>query len=101
MLELIISPISRLYSLYSAGIGIIGLSVEAMLPVPQIMTNFRSQSCKGFRPSVLASWLAGDLMKMFWFFTATSEIPWTFKLCGIFQMGCDIFLGIQYWLYKK
>lgn len=38
-------------------------------------------------------------MKMFWFFTATSEIPWTFKLCGIFQMCCDLFLGGQYWVY--
>jgi hypothetical protein len=38
-------------------------------------------------------------MKMFWFFTATSEIPWAFKLCGIFQMCCDSFLGVQYWIY--
>ena len=38
-------------------------------------------------------------MKMFWFFTATTEIPWAFKLCGIFQMCCDLFLGGQYWVY--
>jgi len=38
-------------------------------------------------------------MKMFWFFTATSEIPWAFKLCGMFQACCDSFLGIQYWMY--
>lgn len=38
-------------------------------------------------------------MKMFWFFNATSEIPWAFKLCGIFQMCCDSFLGVQYWVY--
>jgi hypothetical protein len=38
-------------------------------------------------------------MKMFWFFTATSEIPWAFKMCGIFQMGCDLFLGVQYAIY--
>jgi hypothetical protein len=38
-------------------------------------------------------------MKMFWFFTATSEIPWAFKLCGIFQMCCDFFLGVQYAIY--
>ena len=48
---------------------------------------------------MLASWIAGDFMKMFWFFTATSEIPWAFKLCGIFQAGCDLFLGGQYWVY--
>lgn len=38
-------------------------------------------------------------MKMFWFFTATTEIPWAFKLCGIFQMCCDLFLGVQYFVY--
>lgn len=38
-------------------------------------------------------------MKMFWFFTATSEIPLAFKLCGIFQMCCDSFLGVQYAMY--
>lgn len=49
--------------------------------------------------SVLASWLAGDAMKMFWFFTSTTQIPWAFKLCGIFQACCDAFLGIQYLMY--
>ena len=98
-LELILSPISSLYAIYSTTIGYIGLSIEATLPLPQIFSNARSQSCKGFRLSVLASWIAGDFMKMFWFFTATSEIPWAFKLCGIFQMCCDMFLGGQYWVY--
>ncbi|KAH8654135.1 hypothetical protein BGZ60DRAFT_419395 [Tricladium varicosporioides] len=97
--ELLLSPMPTLYALYSATIGYIGLSIEATLPLPQILSNYRSRSCRGFRVSVLASWLAGDAMKMFWFFTATSEIPWAFKLCGIFQMCCDSFLGVQYLMY--
>ncbi|KAK0124022.1 hypothetical protein ONS95_009008 [Cadophora gregata] len=100
-LELVLSPVPSLYATYSALIGIMGLSIEATLPIPQILSNFRSRSVKGFRVSVLASWIAGDIMKMFWFFTATSEIPWTFKLCGIFQMCCDLFLGGQYWVYGE
>ena len=40
-------------------------------------------------------------MKMLWFFTATSEIPWPFKLCGMFQACCDSYLGIQYWMYGE
>jgi len=98
-LELVLSAVPSLYVLYSAAIGYIGLSIEATLPLPQILSNHRSRSCKGFRLSVLASWIAGDVMKMFWFFTATSEIPWAFKLCGIFQMGCDFFLGVQYFIF--
>lgn len=98
-LELILAPFTGIYAMYSVLLGYIGLSVEATLPLPQIFANARSRSCKGFRLSVLASWLAGDAMKMFWFFTSTTEIPWAFKLCGIFQAGCDCFLGIQYLMY--
>lgn len=98
-LELFFSPSPSLYSLYSASIGYLGLSIEAILPVPQILSNNRTRSCKGFRLSVLASWIAGDVFKMFWFFSAKTPIPWSFKLCGIFQMACDFFLGIQYWMY--
>jgi hypothetical protein len=99
VLELILSPMYVLYKPYSELVGYIGLSVEATLPLPQIFANARSRSTKGFRLSVLASWLGGDLMKMFWFFTATTEIPLAFKMCGIFQMFCDIFLGAQYFVF--
>ena len=98
-LELLLSPIQFLYVPYSKLIGYIGLSIEATLPIPQIVANARSRSCKGFRVSVLASWIGGDIMKMFWFFTATTEIPLAFKMCGIFQMFCDLFLGGQYFTF--
>jgi len=98
-MELMLAPFHGLYGFYSSLLGYIGLSVEATLPLPQMLANSRSRSCKGFRFSVLASWLAGDAMKMFWFFTSVTEIPWAFKLCGIFQAGCDIFLGVQYLMY--
>jgi solute carrier family 66, member 2 len=97
--ELIFAPFHGLYMLYSLLVGYSGLAVEATLPLPQIMANMRSRSCKGFRVSVLASWLAGDAMKMFWFFTSTTKITWAFKLCGIFQAACDVFLGVQYLMY--
>ena len=84
---------------YSSLIGYIGLSIEATLPIPQILVNHKSRSCKGFRVSVLAMWLAGDAMKMFWFFTSAGEIPWSFKGCGIFQACCDSYLGVQYLMY--
>ncbi|KAK4169113.1 hypothetical protein QBC43DRAFT_308720 [Cladorrhinum sp. PSN259] len=97
--ELLLAPVPWAYQPYSSLIGYIGLGVEAMLPVPQILTNAQLGSCKGFRLSVLVNWLAGDAMKLFWFFTSSSTIPWAFKLCGIFQSCCDSFLGVQYWMY--
>lgn len=97
--ELVLGTMPPIYDAYSNLIGITGLSVEATLPLPQILLNWQSRSSKGIRLSVLASWLGGDAMKMFWFFTAESEIPWAFKICGMFQACCDCFLGVQYLMY--
>ncbi|GAP84135.1 putative pq loop repeat protein [Rosellinia necatrix] len=99
VLELLIAPFESIYPAYSALTGYIGLSVEATLPLPQLYANAQSKSCKGFRFSVLASWIVGDSMKMFWFFTATTEIPLAFKLCGVFQAICDALIGVQYFIY--
>lgn len=66
-------------------LGYFALFVEAILPVPVIMNNHKNRSVKGFRLSVLANWLLGDVMKMTFFFLSESRIPWSFKLCGFFQ----------------
>ncbi|KAI1827937.1 hypothetical protein F4861DRAFT_491736 [Xylaria intraflava] len=100
-LEFLIGPFNSIYPTYSVLIGYIGLSVEATLPLPQLYANAQSRSCKGFRLSVLASWIVGDSMKMFWFFTATTEIPLAFKLCGSFQAICDALIGVQYFIYES
>ena len=87
-------------SLYTNVIGYVGLAIEAVLPLPQIASNQRARSCKGFRLSVLANWLLGDAMKMgFFFMSEPGKVPWAFKLCGIFQACCDLGLGAQYWVY--
>ena len=78
--------------------GYVALTIEATLPLPQIWANEVRRGCKGFRVSVLANWLMGDTFKMvFFFMKGADEVPWAFKLCGIFQACCDCYLGIQYW----
>lgn len=99
-MQLIMAPMHDLYDVYSNMLGVVGLTVEATLPLPQMLANVQTRSCKGFRVSVLASWLIGDAMKMCWFFTSTTEIPLAFKVCGIFQAACDCFLGFQYFMYE-
>lgn len=81
--------------------GYVALSVEATLPIPQILENERLKSCKGFRLSVLVNWLVGDAFKMTYFFLSEGEVPWAFKLCGLFQAACDCYLGVQYWMYGE
>nr|POE65711.1 pq-loop repeat-containing protein 1 [Quercus suber] len=79
--------------------GFVALGVEAILPIPQIIENHSSRSTKGFRLSVLANWLIGDVFKMSYFFLSEGEVPLAFKLCGLFQAACDSYLGVQYWMY--
>lgn len=97
--QVLLRPMEPVYSAYSVFIGYLGLSIEATLPIPQLISNAQKQSCKGFRLSVLASWIGGDAMKVFWFFTSTSAIPMAFKICGCFQAACDCLLGVQYFIY--
>jgi solute carrier family 66, member 2 len=87
---------------YTLMLGYVGLTVEAMLPIPQLMSNYNRKSCKGFRASVIANWLVGDAFKMWFFFASGSGeggVPWAFKICGIFQACCDVGLGLQWWIY--
>ncbi|KAH9842167.1 putative membrane protein [Teratosphaeria destructans] len=86
---------------YIAIQGYVALGVEAILPIPQILQNHRSRSCKGFRLSVLVNWIIGDVFKMTYFFLSEGGVPWAFKLCGLFQAGCDAYLGVQYWMYGE
>lgn len=81
--------------------GYVALGIEAILPIPQILENYRSRSCKGFRLSVLVNWLIGDAFKMTYFFLSEGDVPWAFKLCGLFQASCDCYLGVQYWMYGE
>ncbi|KAK2807120.1 hypothetical protein FQN51_004734 [Onygenales sp. PD_10] len=100
VIHIFLPPISHSES-YISLLGFAGLGIEAFLPVPQIISNQRAQSCKGFRLSVLASWILGDAMKMGYFFFSGDAVPWAFRVCGILQCCCDCYLGVQYWMFGE
>jgi lipid-A-disaccharide synthase-like uncharacterized protein len=93
-----LSPIAE-SGVYIGLLGYVGLAIEATLPLPQIFKNQQAGSCKGFRLSVIINWLIGDMMKMSYFFLSSESIPVAFRLCGIFQMGCDLYLALQFYMY--
>lgn len=84
---------------YAELLGYVALGIEATLPLPQVYENHQRKAFKGFRLSLLANWLIGDMMKMVFFFGSGGSVPWSFKMCGMFQFACDMFLGIQYWMF--
>jgi hypothetical protein len=99
-IHIFLTPISSSPT-YISFLGYWGLAVEAVLPLPQVLANHRSRSCKGFRVSVVAAWILGDIMKLSYFFTSEQVIPWAFRMCGIFQFICDSILGLQFWVYSR
>ncbi|KAF3927279.1 hypothetical protein ABW20_dc0110062 [Dactylellina cionopaga] len=80
-------------------LGYLALGIEATLPIPQVVANYKNQSCKGFRVSVIIFWLLGDCMKGVFF--TYSKTPMVFKLCGLCQFMFDLTLGYQYWAYSE
>ena len=86
-----------LFTSYADLLGMVALTIEATLPLPQLLANWQRKGCRGFRPSVIVNWVIGDTFKM-WFFFASSngDVPWAFKACGIFQACCDLGLAAQY-----
>ncbi|KAL2845974.1 hypothetical protein BJX68DRAFT_128365 [Aspergillus pseudodeflectus] len=99
-IHICLPPISN-STFYIELLGYVGLAVEAILPLPQVIANHRSRSCKGFRLSVAAAWILGDVMKLSYFFTSEDGIPWAFRLCAMFQCVCDAYLCVQFWMYNQ
>jgi solute carrier family 66, member 2 len=101
-LQILIAPSPANAFGYTTLLGTLGLTIEALLPLPQLHSNWQAQSCKGFRVSVLVNWLVGDVLKLgFFFMSDAGKVPWAFKLCATFQALCDVGLGLQYYLYGE
>lgn len=86
-------------------VGFVGLVIEAFLPMPQILTNAARGSVEGFRPSLLLSWIGGDLAKL-WFFAfsrsnGSDGIALQFIICAVVQGVLDLFVGVQYYMYSS
>ncbi|CAI5757530.1 unnamed protein product [Candida verbasci] len=85
---------------YSNFIGILGLFIESLLPLPQILLLTRLQSVKNFKIILLLSWLGGDLTKISYLLFGTNNISIIFILAGLFQMSLDLIIAYQYIILK-
>lgn len=88
-------------AIFGTTIGFIGLFVESLLPLPQILLLNRLGSVKNFKLILLVLWLCGDLTKLSYLFFGASNISLIFILAGLFQMGLDLVILYQYFHFKK
>ncbi|RLV94283.1 putative membrane protein [Spathaspora sp. JA1] len=85
---------------YASIIGILGLFIESLLPLPQILLLNRLKSVENFKVILLLSWLGGDCIKISYLLYGTKDISIIFILAGLFQMSLDIYIAIQYIQFK-
>ncbi|EMG46931.1 ANY1 Scramblase ANY1 [Candida maltosa Xu316] len=85
---------------YANAIGILGLFIESLLPLPQILLLNRLQSVKNFKVILLLSWLGGDCTKISYLLFGAQNISVIFIIAGLFQMSLDIYIAFQYLKFK-
>lgn len=86
---------------YGAFIGSLGLFIEALLPLPQILMLDRLRSVTNFKLILLLSWLGGDLTKISYLVFGASNISIIFIIAALFQMSLDIYIAFQYIYYRN
>lgn len=86
---------------YATGIGILGLFIESLLPLPQILLLQRLRSIQNFKVVLLLSWLGGDVTKITYLVYGARNTSIIFVLAGLFQMSLDLIIAYQYLHYKR
>lgn len=87
--------------MYITLLGMIGLGIEATLPIPQFLTHYKHKSVSGFRPSVIVAWLLGDVFKCSFFFFGGANVSWQFKTCALVQISFDLGIAVQFCVYGE
>jgi len=81
-------------------LGTIGLFIESLLPLPQILLLNKLKSIQGFKLLLLLSWLGGDLMKISYLLFGAKDISGIFLFFALFQMSLDFYIAFQFIYYK-
>jgi hypothetical protein len=87
------------FSFYTALLGYFALGLESTLPIPQAIANQKRRSLSGFRWSVLAGWVGGDLFKTIYFIAQASPIQFT--VCALFQLSVDFVICAQVYFFRE
>ncbi|KAF9430102.1 hypothetical protein BGZ94_008306 [Podila epigama] len=84
---------------YVALLGLAALGIEATVPLPQAIQNYRSKSTAGFSPAILLMWVIGDSFKTYYYITTHAK--YQFVGCGIIQLCIDCVIIAQTVIYSR
>lgn len=88
------------YLKFGGLLGTIGLFVESLLPLPQILLLHQLKSVEGFKLLLLLSWLCGDFTKIGYLIFGAKNISVLFIIFALFQMALDFYIAFQFIYYK-
>ncbi|KAF9945443.1 hypothetical protein BGZ70_003804 [Mortierella alpina] len=86
-------------SFYVALLGLAALGIEATVPLPQAIQNYRTKSTAGFSPAILLMWVVGDSFKTYYYISTHAK--YQFVGCGIIQLCIDCVIITQTVIYSK
>lgn len=86
------------WPLYVELLGVLALSIEATLGLPQVLRNHKKKSVAGVSNMLIVSWFLGDIWKTYYFVSIGA--PTQFVLCGIAQIAVDSVFAWQVYAYS-
>lgn len=97
----VLTVLFRNSTVYASFVGIFGLFIEALLPLPQILMLQRLRTVENFKVILLVSWLSGDCLKLSYLFFGTDNVSSIFIVAGLFQMALDLVILYQYLHFRS
>lgn len=88
------------YLKFGEALGTIGLFIESLLPLPQILLLNQLKTIQGFKLLLLLSWLGGDFTKISYLIFGAKNISGIFLFFALFQMSLDFYIAFQFIYYK-
>lgn len=80
-------------------VGFSAVLTEAMLGIPQLITNFCKKSTSGMSIAMVMMWMVGDAFKTCYF--VGREAPVQFSACGMLQVIVDVAILLQVYMYQN
>ncbi|ODV71977.1 Any1p CYBJADRAFT_168998 [Cyberlindnera jadinii NRRL Y-1542] len=87
-------------TMFGGVLGTVGLFIESLLPLPQILLLNNLKSVEGFKMILLVSWLCGDFTKISYLMYGAKNISAIFLIFAVFQMSLDFYIAFQYVYFK-
>ncbi|XP_078688052.1 solute carrier family 66 member 2-like isoform X2 [Branchiostoma floridae x Branchiostoma belcheri] len=87
------------FPVYVETVGFLAVFVEALLGAPQFWRNYQNKCTVGMSVKMVGFWTSGDTFKTAYFII--NKAPMQFWICGLLQVGIDIAILLQVWIYRK